>query len=149
MPPAPFCFRHSRTSPRTTQTSGWRSRSSTVSPTSPPSGSTPGCGSVISSRRDMIAVRIGPEVRIAVAGSPTYFADREKIRTPKDLTDHNCINLRTPTHGGVFVWEFEKARHALKVRVDGQFVFNTSTMILEAGLAGLGLIYLIEGQVQP
>ncbi|WP_457094896.1 LysR family transcriptional regulator [Microvirga sp. P5_D2] len=104
-------------------------------------------GDIVS--KDMIAVRIGPDLRMAVAGSPAYFANRGKVRTPKDLTDHNCINLRTPTHGGVYVWEFEKGRHELNVRVDGQFVFNTSTMILEAGLSGLGLIYLTEGQVQP
>lgn len=99
--------------------------------------------------KDMIAVRIGPDLRMAVAGSPAYFADHGKPRTPKDLTDHNCINLRTPTHGGIYVWEFEKGPREMNVRVDGQFVFNTSLLILEAGLAGLGLIYLTEGQVQP
>lgn len=99
--------------------------------------------------KDMIAVRIGPDQRMAVAGSPAYFANAGTVHSPKDLTGHNCINLRTPTHGGVFVWEFEKGRRELKVRVDGQFVFNASTMILEAGLSGLGLIYLTEGQVRP
>ncbi|QWK81237.1 LysR family transcriptional regulator [Ochrobactrum sp. BTU1] len=104
-------------------------------------------GDIVS--KDMIAVRIGPDQRMAVAGSPTYFAGRSEVHTPKDLTDHNCINLRTPTHGGLFVWEFQKGQDELKVRVDGQFVFTTSTMILEAGLSGLGLIYLTEGQIQP
>jgi len=86
---------------------------------------------------------------MAVAGFPAYFAHYAKSRTPKDLTNRNCINLRTPTHGGAYVWEFEKNRREVNVRVDGQFAFNTSMMILEAGLAGLGQIYLTEGQVQP
>nr|WP_285200902.1 LysR family transcriptional regulator [Rhizobium sp. CG4] len=104
-------------------------------------------GDIVS--KDMIAVRIGPDHRMAVAGSPSYFANRSKVRTPRDLTDHNCINLRTPTHGGVYIWEFQKGRDELNIRVDGQFVFTTSTMILEAGLLGLGLVYMMEGQIQP
>lgn len=104
-------------------------------------------GDIVS--KDMIAVRIGPDQRMAVAGSPAYLANAGKVSTPNDLTDHNCVNLRTPTHGGVFVWEFEKGRRQLNVRVDGQLVFNTSTMILEAGLCGMGSIYLTEGQIQP
>ncbi|RUZ75281.1 LysR family transcriptional regulator [Mesorhizobium sp. M7A.F.Ca.US.006.01.1.1] len=97
--------------------------------------------------RDMIAVRIGPDMRMAVVGSPAYFATRPKPRTPQDLTTHNCINLRLPTYGGLYAWEFEKAGRELKVRVEGQLVFNTSALRMNAVLAGLGLAYLPEEQV--
>jgi len=99
--------------------------------------------------KDMIAVKIGPDQRMAVAGTPAYFARTGQVNSLKDLVNHNCINLRTPTHGGLFVWEFEKRGRELNVRVDGQFVFNTSTLILQAGLAGLGLIYVTEAQMRP
>ncbi|ESY86508.1 MULTISPECIES: LysR family transcriptional regulator [unclassified Mesorhizobium] len=97
--------------------------------------------------RDMIAVRIGPDMRMAVVGSPAYFARRPKPRTPQDLTDHNCIKLRLPTHGGLYAWEFEKAGRELKVRVDGQLIFNTAGLRMNAVLAGVGLAYLPEDQV--
>jgi DNA-binding transcriptional LysR family regulator len=97
--------------------------------------------------RDMIAVRIGPDMRMAVVGSPTYFARRPKPRVPQDLTTHNCINLRLPTYGGLYAWEFDKAGRELKVRVEGQLVFNTAALRLNAVLAGLGLAYLPEDQV--
>lgn len=97
--------------------------------------------------RDMIAVRIGPDMRMAVVGSPAYFATRPKPRMPQDLTTHNCINLRLPTYGGLYAWEFEKAGRELKVRVEGQLVFNTAALRLNAVLAGLGLAYLPEDQV--
>ncbi|MBZ9906093.1 LysR family transcriptional regulator [Mesorhizobium sp. BR115XR7A] len=97
--------------------------------------------------RDMIAVRIGPDMRMAVVGSPAYFASRPKPRTPQDLTDHNCINLRLPTYGGLYAWEFEKAGRELKVRVDGQLIFNTAGLRMNAVLAGVGLAYLPEDQV--
>lgn len=97
--------------------------------------------------RDMIAVRIAPDMRMAVVGSPAYFATRPKPRTPQDLTTHNCINLRLPTYGGLYAWEFEKAGRELKVRVEGQLVFNTSALRMNAVLAGLGLAYLPEEQL--
>ncbi|RWQ22027.1 LysR family transcriptional regulator [Mesorhizobium sp.] len=97
--------------------------------------------------RDMIAVRIGPDMRMAVVGSPAYFAKWPKPRTPQDLTTHNCINLRLPTYGGLYAWEFEKAGRELKVRVEGQLVFNTAALRMNAVLAGLGLAYLPEEQV--
>ena len=97
--------------------------------------------------RDMIAVRIGPDLRWAVVGAPSYFAGRKRPRTPQDLTGHICINLRLPTYGGLSVWEFEKGGRELKVRVEGQLVFNTSKLRLGAALAGLGLAYLPEDQV--
>src|SRR3982751_6462382 len=70
--------------------------------------------------KDMIAVRIGPDIRMAVVGSPAYFAKHPPPRTPQDLTMHNCINLRLPTHG-LYAWEFERNGRELRVRVDGQF----------------------------
>ena len=77
---------------------------------------------------DMIAVRIGPDMRMAVVGAPAYFAARPKPLAPQDLTTHNCINLRLPTYGGLYAWEFEKAGRELKVRVEGQLVFNTAAL---------------------
>jgi DNA-binding transcriptional LysR family regulator len=98
--------------------------------------------------KDMIAVRIGPDMRMAVVGSPAYFAKRKQPLTPQDLTNHDCINLRLPTYGGLYVWEFENGGHELKVRVDGQLVFNTFALRLDAALAGLGLAYVAADQVR-
>lgn len=98
--------------------------------------------------KDMIAMRIGPDMRMAVVGSPAYFARYPKPVIPDDLTAHNCINLRMPTHGGLYIWEFEKNRQEVNVRVEGQLVFNTIAMRLEAALQGLGLAYMPEDQVQ-
>jgi len=86
---------------------------------------------------------------MAVVGSPAYFAGRPPPRTPQDLTAQTCINLRLPTYGGLYAWEFEKAGRELKVRVEGQLVFNTSGLMLEVALAGFGLAYLSEAQVLP
>ncbi|RWQ62363.1 MAG: LysR family transcriptional regulator, partial [Mesorhizobium sp.] len=91
--------------------------------------------------KDMIAVRIGPDMRMAVVGAPSYFARRKPPKTPQDLMAHDCINLRLPTYGGLYAWEFEKNGRELKVRVEGQFVFNTSALRLNAVLAGFGLAY--------
>jgi DNA-binding transcriptional LysR family regulator len=98
--------------------------------------------------KDMIAVRIGADMRMAVVASPGYLAQSGKPRKPQDLTDHNCINLRLPTHGGLYAWEFEKAGRELRVRVDGQLVVNSTALIVKAALAGVGLGYLPEGQVE-
>ena len=99
--------------------------------------------------QDMVAVRIGPDLRSAVVGAPSYFAARPPPKTPQALTAHNCINLRLPTHGGLYAWEFAKGRRELRVRVDGQLVFNGSAPMLEAALAGAGLAYLPEDDVLP
>jgi DNA-binding transcriptional LysR family regulator len=99
--------------------------------------------------KDMIAVRIGPDIRMAVVASPTYFSRHQEPKTPQDLVAHNCINLRLPTHGGLYAWEFEKGKRELKVRVDGQLVFNTSVQMLNAALTGFGLAYVPEGLAQP
>src|SRR5574340_1218646 len=90
----------------------------------------------------MIAVRIAPDMRMAVVGSPSYFKDRPEPRKPQDLIGHNCIGLRLPTHGGLYVWEFEKGGRDLRVRVEGQLVFNSAVQILAAALAGFGLGYV-------
>jgi DNA-binding transcriptional LysR family regulator len=98
--------------------------------------------------KDMIAVRIGPDMRVAVVGAPSYFARRKRPKTPQDLTHHDCINLRLPTHGGIYPWEFEKAGREVRVRVEGQLVFNNIALRIEAVAAGLGLAYLPEDQVR-
>jgi DNA-binding transcriptional LysR family regulator len=97
--------------------------------------------------KDMIAVRIGPDIRMAVVGAPSYLKGRPEPKRPQDLLEHNCINLRLPTHGGTYAWEFEKGGRDLKVRVDGQLTYNTTTQMLNAALAGVGLAYVPEGMV--
>ena len=99
--------------------------------------------------KDMIAVRIAPDMRMAVVGAPAYFARHPRPLVPQDLTAHSCINIRLPTYGGLYVWEFEQAGRELKVRVDGQLVFNNMALRLDAALAGFGLACLPEDQVQP
>jgi len=99
--------------------------------------------------KDMIAVRIGPDLRMAVVGSPAYFRKRSEPRKPQDLLGHACINLRLLTHGGLYVWEFEKGGRELKVRVDGQLVFNGTSQMLNAALAGFGIAYVPEDLAQP
>jgi DNA-binding transcriptional LysR family regulator len=99
--------------------------------------------------KDMIAVRIGPDLRMAVVGAPAYFKTRPKPRKPQDLIDHACINMRLPTRGGLSVWNFERRGREVKVRAEGPLVFNTFTLRRQAVLAGLGLAYLPEDQVQP
>jgi DNA-binding transcriptional LysR family regulator len=94
--------------------------------------------------KDMVAVRIGPDMRSAVVGAPSYFATRSRPKTPQDLTTHACINLRLPTHGGLYAWEFEKGGREIRVRVDGQLVFNGTAPMLDAALAGFGLAYVPE-----
>jgi DNA-binding transcriptional LysR family regulator len=98
--------------------------------------------------QDMVAVRIGPDMRSAVVGAPSYFAARPAPKTPQALTAHNCINLRLPTHGGLYAWEFAKGRRELRVRVEGQLIFNGSAPMLDAALAGAGLAYLPEDDVR-
>lgn len=98
--------------------------------------------------KDMIAVRIGPDMRWAVVGTPSYFAKRPRPKRPQDLTDHDCINLRMPTYGGLYAWEFEKNGREVKVRVEGQLTFNNLGMRIEAAQAGMGLAFLPEDQVQ-
>ena len=98
--------------------------------------------------KDMVAVRIGPDMRMAVVGAPSYFETRSQPEKPQDLIDHNCIRLRLP-HGGFYAWEFARGGRELRVRVDGQLTYNTTAQELNAALAGLGLAYLPEGMAQP
>ncbi|WP_122664275.1 LysR family transcriptional regulator [Pseudomonas viridiflava] len=97
--------------------------------------------------KDMIAVRISPDLRWVVVASPAYFARNPRPEVPQDLTSHNCINIRFPTHGELFVWDFEKDGREVKVRVEGQLTFNSIVMRMDAVLAGLGVAYLPEDRV--
>ncbi|MBA2402384.1 MAG: LysR family transcriptional regulator [Bradyrhizobium sp.] len=99
--------------------------------------------------KDMIAVRIGPDFCMAVVGAPAYFERKPVPKKPQDLTAHDCINIRLPTYGGIYAWEFEKRGRELKVRVDGPLVFNNMALRLDAVMAGHGLAYLPEDQVKP
>jgi DNA-binding transcriptional LysR family regulator len=87
-------------------------------------------------------------MRMAVVGSPDYFTRYPRPTNPRDLTGHNCITIRLPTYGGIYAWEFEKKGQELKVRVEGQLVFNNIAMRLDAALKGLGLAYMPEDLVQ-
>jgi DNA-binding transcriptional LysR family regulator len=98
--------------------------------------------------KDMVAVRIGPDMRMAAVAAPSYFAKRRPPRVPQDLADHQCINLRLPTSGGLYAWEFEKAGREVKVRVDGQLAFNELPMSLRAARVGLGIAFVPEDVVR-
>jgi DNA-binding transcriptional LysR family regulator len=98
--------------------------------------------------KDMIAVRIGPDMRMAVVGAPSYFKGRPEPEKPQDLVNHNCIKLRLPS-GAFYAWEFEKGGRELKARVEGQVTCNTTAQMLNAALAGLGLAYVPEGLAEP
>lgn len=98
--------------------------------------------------KDMIAVRIGPDMRMAVVATPSYMAGKSQPVTPQDLQHHNCINLRLPTLGGVYAWEFEKQGRPLRVRVEGQLILNSNGQIMKAVQAGLGMAFVPEDTVQ-
>ncbi len=97
--------------------------------------------------QDMIAVPVGPDMRMAVVASPACLKHNPPPLTPQELTAHRCINLRLTTYGGLYAWEFEKNGRELKVRVEGQLVFNSPTLIVEAAKAGFGLACLPEDYV--
>ena len=99
--------------------------------------------------KDMVSVRLGPDVRFAVVGTKSYFATHSIPRTPQDLVAHSCINLRLATHGGLWAWEFERNGRELKVRVEGQLVFNNIFQVRDAALAGFGLAYIPEDLARP
>lgn len=98
--------------------------------------------------KDMIAVPIGPDIRMAVVGAPSYFKKRPEPKKPQDLIGHDCINLRLSTLGGLYAWEFEKGGRDIKVRVEGQVTFNGTTQMLNAALSGFGLAYVPEDLAQ-
>ena len=99
--------------------------------------------------KDMIAMPIGPKLRMAAVAAPGYFAKHPVPKSPEDLTKHSCINLRFPTHGGLYVWEFERRGKQLNVRVDGQVTLNSSPHIVLAALEGLGIAFLPEEEFAP
>jgi DNA-binding transcriptional LysR family regulator len=99
--------------------------------------------------KDMISARIGPDFRFAVVGAKSYFADRPVPRTPRDLTQHDCVNYRFPSSGALYAWEFEENGREMKVHVDGQLVFNNIFHVLDAALAGRGLGYVPEEIALP
>lgn len=99
--------------------------------------------------KDMIAVRIGPPLRMIAVGAPAYFAARGKPSTPQELAQHRCINLRITSSGGVYAWEFEKDRRELRIKVDGQLTLNRTALILAAAKAGHGIAFVMEDQTRP
>ncbi|MBB5940644.1 LysR family transcriptional regulator [Xanthomonas sp. 3307] len=99
--------------------------------------------------KDMIAMPIGPPLRMAAAAAPAYFQQRPLPKVPGDLTQHRCINIRFPTHGGLYVWEFERRNRQVNVRVEGQVTFSTSPPIVRAALDGLGIAFLPEQEFAP
>ena len=99
--------------------------------------------------KDMVAVRISPDIRMAIVGSPAYLATRNVPTTPQDLTAHSCINLRLPTHGALYAWECENAQQQINVRVHGQTIFNNSYLMSQAALDSAGLAFLPLDMVQP
>ncbi|EPR9702064.1 LysR family transcriptional regulator [Citrobacter freundii] len=98
--------------------------------------------------KDMVAVRIGPDWRMVVVGAPTYFARHGKPQTPHDLQNHSCINMRMPTLGGLYAWEFAKDGQDLRVRVEGQLIFNNLPPRISAAIAGRGLAFVPEDTVE-
>ena len=99
--------------------------------------------------KDMIAVRIGPDARLAIVGSPAYLTKHPAPKQPKDLLNHNCITLRLPTRGGLYAWELRKGKRQMQVRVDGQFTFNGAYQMLNAAIDGAGLAFVPEDLAQP
>jgi DNA-binding transcriptional LysR family regulator len=99
--------------------------------------------------KDMVALAIGPPLRMAVVGSPAYFETRLLPKKPQDLTGHHCINQRMPTSGGLYVWDFERRGQKVNVRVDGPLIVNTSTPQVDAAVAGLGIAFLPEDELMP
>jgi DNA-binding transcriptional LysR family regulator len=99
--------------------------------------------------KDMIAMRIGPDLRMAIVGSPDYLSRHGKPKTPQDLVHHNCLNMRMATSGGLYVWELEKKGQSMNVRVNGQFACNDPSYNLDAALEGYGLTFVMENRVMP
>jgi DNA-binding transcriptional LysR family regulator len=99
--------------------------------------------------RDMIAIRVGPEIRMAAVATPAYFEKYGKPRVPQDLATHSCINLRLPTLGGIYAWEFEKGSREINVRVEGQLISDDIAVIKTAALHSVGLAFMPEDVAQP
>ncbi|MBG6501657.1 LysR family transcriptional regulator [Pseudomonas aeruginosa] len=99
--------------------------------------------------KDMIAVPIGPQLRMAVVAAPAYFATHPNPTNPRDLVNHNCINIRMQSGGGLYIWDFERKGKQVNVRVDGQLIFNTSPNVVDAALMGMGIAWLPEEEFAP
>ncbi len=99
--------------------------------------------------KDMVAVRISPDMRMSVAASPDYLQGKTPPKKPQDLTEHRCVNLRLPTRGNLYAWDFEKGRKSVNVKVDGQTIFNNTTLMLQAALDGLGFAYVPYDLMKP
>ena len=99
--------------------------------------------------KDMVAVPIGPPLRMAAVAAPAYFASRSRPKRPEELVTHVCINMRLPTRGGLYAWEFGKNGREQRVRVGGQLVFNSIAPIVEAAVDGHGIAYLLQDIVKP
>ena len=99
--------------------------------------------------KDMVAVRIGPDLRMAVVASPAYLETHERPIVPHDLTNHRCINLRMPTKGGLYAWEFEKDGREINVRVDGPLIVNDVSVAVKAAIDGIGIAFLMKDYVSP
>ena len=99
--------------------------------------------------KDMVAVRISPDMRMSVAASPEYLAGKTSPKTPQDLTEHRCVNLRLSTRGNLYAWDFEKGRKSVNVKVDGQTIFNSTALMLQAALDGLGFAYVPYDLMKP
>ncbi|MGC6388879.1 LysR family transcriptional regulator [Ewingella sp. S1.OA.A_B6] len=98
--------------------------------------------------KDMIAMPISPQLRMAAVASPQYFNTHPVPQTPHDLLHHNCINMRQTTSGGLYVWEFDNEQGPVNVRVNGQLTFNTSAHMVDAALTGLGIAFLPEEEFE-
>ncbi|WP_321807011.1 LysR family transcriptional regulator [Burkholderia sp. BCC1993] len=99
--------------------------------------------------KDMIAVRISPDIPMAIVGAPSYLKGRTHPKTPEDLLQHDCITLRLTTMKGVYAWELKKGKREIQVRVGGQLTFNTQPQMLQAALDGFGLAFLPKDATQP
>lgn len=99
--------------------------------------------------KDMVAVRISSDMRMSVAASPEYLAGKTSPKKPQDLTEHRCVNLRLPTRGNLYAWDFEKGRKSVNVKVDGQTIFNSTALMLQAALDGLGFAYVPYDLMKP
>jgi DNA-binding transcriptional LysR family regulator len=99
--------------------------------------------------KDMIAVPVGPPMRMAVVATKSYFERMGRPKSPQELPRHNCINLRLPTYGSLYPWEFEKKSREVKVRVDGQLVYNNISQIMLAALDGMGLAWVPADRAAP
>ncbi|MFD1798171.1 LysR family transcriptional regulator [Paracoccus aurantiacus] len=99
--------------------------------------------------QDMIAMRISPDIRFAIAASPEYLKGRSAVSAPQDLTQHRCIMTRMPTHGDILVWELERGTQEARVKIEGPLVVSTIALRVNAALDGVGIVFMPEDQLEP